>query len=297
MGRSGSTLLFELLATHRDLGWLSHHSNRAPRLPWLHALSRLSDANLLIRKAIARSDESRSWVEKLRLGPAEAYETWASVCGEKIRFDWLLDARASDSERVAARRLVLDVLRWAGKRRFAAKFTGPPRIGYLASLFPDAIFVHVMRDGRAVARSLLNVDFWRDTPRLHEPAWRGGPPETHLDLWRSLGRSPLALAALQWRFAIETARRESAALGPGQYHELRYEDFLRSPETIVTRMLDACALAPDPRVLRFLHTRFALRDRTLDAHAAGSIEDATVLEACIGTTLRDLGYATSAETS
>ena len=102
---------------------------------------------------------------------------------------------------------------------------------------------------------------------------------------------------MQWRCALETARSESGALGQGQYHERRYEDFLRSPETSVAQMLDACALDPDPRVLRFLHARFALRDRTGDAHATLSTEDATLLEACIGSTLRELGYATSADAS
>lgn len=289
MGRSGSTVLFELLATHPCVGWLSHHANRAPGLRPLHALSRLCDWSPAFRKAIERSDQRRSWLEKLRLGPAEAYETWESICGEKIRFDWLLGVRASDEEREAARRLVRDVLRWTGKPRFAAKFTGPPRIGYLASLFPDARFVHLVRDGRAVARSLLRVDFWRDTFRMHEPAWRGGLPESWEPLWKESTNPPLALAALQWRREVEVAREEAHELDPEQVHEVRYEAFLAAPDAVVDEVLARVELPPAPRIHEFLRRRYQVRDMNAPSRGRDPSDDA-LLERLLGPTLEALGY-------
>jgi len=294
MGRSGTTVLFECLATHPDVGWFAHHANRLPEHPSLYLLNRLCDLSLSFRKAIERSDQARSPLERLRLGPAEAYETWAALCGEKFRYEYLLDVRATPEERARVHRFVGQVLRWTGKRRFAAKLTGPPRIGYLASLFPDAIFVHVVRDGRAVAHSLLNVDFWRDTRRMHEPAWRGGFPEAYERLWRESGGSPLALAALQWRNVVEVARRESVALPPGRYHELRYEDFLASPEAALEELLRHCELPSSRRVLEFLRTRFELRDMNVRHRDRFSPVDQALLEELIGPCLRTLGYGKQA---
>ena len=297
MGRSGSTVVFECIATHPDVGWLAHHSNRAPDWRWLHALSRLCDASLAFRKAIERSDQRRSWTEKLRLGPAEAYETWASVCGAKIRSDWLLGVRATDAEREAAHRLVADVLRWSGKRRFGAKFTGPPRITYLASLFPGARFVHLVRDGRAVARSLLKVDFWRDSFRMERPAWENGLPDAWEPLWRRSTNPPLALAALQWRRVIEVAREESRALPAGHYHEVRYEEFLADPVATVDRILEQVALSPSERVHGFLRSRYEVRDMNVRAAGRADDADAALLEALLAPTLATLGQAPDRQAS
>lgn len=291
MGRSGSTVVFECVATHPDVGWLSHHANRRPDWRFLHAVSRLADLGFGVRKAIERSDQRRALVEKVRIGPAEAWETWASVCGEKIRFDWLLGVRATPGERAAAAALVRDVLRYTGKRRFGAKFTGPPRIGYLASLFPDARFVHLVRDGRAVARSLLRVPFWRDSFRMERPAWENGLPEAWTPLWRDSTNPPLALAALQWRRVIEVARDEARALAKGQYHEVRYERFLADPVSTVDAILSEVGLAPSPRVHAFLRDRYEVRDMNAASRGPANAADAALLEELVGDTLRELGYA------
>ena len=47
------------------------------------------------------------------------------------------------------------------RNRLLIKITGWPRIGYLNEIFSDAKFIHILRDGRAVANSLINVEFWR----------------------------------------------------------------------------------------------------------------------------------------
>ena len=72
------------------------------------------------------------------------------------------------------RATVAGVLRYHGKARFAAKLTGPARISYVSSIFPEARFVHVVRDGRAVVQSLMKVEFWGARDRMTRPAWENG---------------------------------------------------------------------------------------------------------------------------
>ena len=52
------------------------------------------------------------------------------------------------------------------RNRLLLKITRWPMIGFLLEIFEEAKFVHMMRDGRAVTNSMLNVGFGRG---------RGGP--------------------------------------------------------------------------------------------------------------------------
>jgi sulfotransferase family protein len=98
----------------------------------------------------------------------------------------------------------------------------PEHVGYLdviGAVYPDASIVHIVRDGRDVARSLLSQP-WASAPKTMEEA------------------------AEEWRFSVASAR--SAARDLDHYVELRYEDLLSDPlgkvaELYGTLGLDAAA--------------------------------------------------------
>ncbi len=71
----------------------------------------------------------------------------------------------------------------------------------IAAIYPDGRFLHIIRDGRDVARSLLVQDF--------------GPDD-------------ISGAAAEWRSVVESARE--AELPDGAYREIRYERLLAEPE-------------------------------------------------------------------
>jgi len=292
MPRSGTTLVFEIFTNHPDLGWLSFRFNRLPRWPILSLTSRLTALGPAFRKSVGRTDQKRHPIlERLREGPSEAYRFWRHHCGEKFLYDYLLGVRASESERRGVRRAIAKVLRYQGKKRFAAKLTGPSRIGYLESLFEDALFVHIVRDGRAVVNSLLNVDFWRDTFRRTQPAWKGGLSEADLEKWRSIYKSsPAALAALQWRRVMETTREESAHLGAERYLELRYEDFLAAPRETLAQLTAFAGLEPAQEIDDYLETRVRLKNMNYQFRERFSPEELAMLEEVMGEELESRGY-------
>ncbi len=292
MGRSGSTLIFEILAVHPDLAWFTQYLNRAPEHPWLSVLSRLADLGPAFRRRPPGSPVRSPRLERLRIRPAEAYGVWRRYSGKKFLRDYLIGVRATAEERAQLRSLVTKVARYQGKRRLAAKITGPARIEYLTSVFPDAYFVHLVRDGRAVAESLLRRDFWRDTFRMREPAWRNGLSEDELARWRQLGEDPVVLAAIQWRAVVRGARREAESFAPGRYLEVRYEDFVADPGGIVDRIADFCGLRSSARMHRFLEREVCLRDATTTWREALSPRQVELLDELIGDTLRELGYRT-----
>lgn len=78
-------------------------------------------------------------------------------------------------------------------------------IELLASLFPDARFVHVVRDGRNVALSYADVPF---------------------------GPKTVARAAALWRDRVRAGMRAGRSLGAARYLELRYEDVVAGEEAV-----------------------------------------------------------------
>jgi hypothetical protein len=88
------------------------------------------------------------------------------------------------------------------------------RLPLLHALFPWARTVHIIRDGRDVALSLLE---WANEDK--------GPGK--FALWRD---EPVAVCALWWRWLVSTGRRDGQGLGPTRYFEVWYEDLVARPE-------------------------------------------------------------------
>jgi hypothetical protein len=163
-----------------------------------------------------------------------------------------------------------------GKPRYADKT--PHYVSHLpllAQRFPEARFVHVVRDGRDVALSLLEVPWGPDT---------------------------IEGAALHWRRRVLEGR--AAALPPDRYRELRYEALVADPERELRALAPWLDLDYDPAMLAYPeralvvpypehHARLAapptagLRDHRRDLSA----EDRARFEAVAGDALRELGYS------
>jgi hypothetical protein len=152
------------------------------------------------------------------------------------------------------------ILAWQRRPRFAAKLTGPPRMAFLRSAFPDAYFVHVIRDARAVAHSLINVPFWRRQGGLEQPFWSDLMGTEELELWRRSGRDSATLAALQWKCVIDLARLEADCAPKGRYVEVRYEHFTNAPHDVLRAIMNACGLSDAPAVHDSIEAGSALRN-------------------------------------
>jgi hypothetical protein len=122
-----------------------------------------------------------------------------------------------------------------GRNLFIHKFTGWPRASFIQRVFPEARFVHVIRDGRAVVRSMLRVPWWKG---WNGPAeWGFGPiPEKYARDWER-SRSPAVLAAIEWSILIEAAERSRGQIPPDQWLDIRYEDFVHSPSEETAALL------------------------------------------------------------
>jgi hypothetical protein len=290
MPRSGTSVVFQALSAHPQLAWLSQLHGRWPR--WLSsaALARTADLGLAFRRAKPRSDQAYGRLERLKVGPDEAYGVFERCCGSKFTYGYLLDTEPTESESACLRRTVTRVARFQGKPRFATKITGPARIGFLGAAFPEALFVHILRDPRAVVASLLRVGFWRDTFRLREPAWEGGLDESELAELARYEGAPAALAAIEWCAVLRTARAEAEAMPEARYHEIRYEDFVADSASVLDEIIDFAALEPTGRPQRYLQERFPLQDMNLQWRRGMSPEEIEMVTEITRPRLVELGY-------
>lgn len=226
-GRCGSTVFHRLLAKHADVMWLSGFCDRYPSRPLWNQRAVTAMDNPVLRRLLGR-----------RVQPGECYLFWdryaygfSEPCRDLVRTD--VTTRVKRQVRAA-----MGMMLTPKRNRLLLKITGWPRLGFLNEIFEDAKFIHLVRDGRAVASSLLHVDFWRGW--YGPQGWRAGllSPEDQAT-WEASDRSFVALAGLEWRIqlrAMEAARR--ALPDPTRFLEIKYETFCDQPLETCRQVLD-----------------------------------------------------------
>lgn len=106
----------------------------------------------------------------------------------------------------------------------------------LHHLFPNAKFIHLIRDGRDVALSLKD---WA-------PKKTRGP--ARFGIWSD---EPLAVSALWWKWQVNQGRVEGSKLARPLYCEVRYEDLVSQTETVLHGVTTFLELPFDSKMLRF----------------------------------------------
>ena len=145
-------------------------------------------------------------------------------------------ARTADTYSDFVSALYREYARMGGKALAGEKTPDYVRhLPLLHSLFPWVRSVHILRDGRDVALSILE--------------WAGpdkGPGK--LPLW---GEEPVAVCALWWRWQVETGQRDARTLVPDHYFELKYERLVEKPTHTLRSVMDFLQLPFAEEMLAF----------------------------------------------
>lgn len=227
--RSGTTLLYKALCMHPEVAYISNWVRTAPHLPDLAVLNRLARRLPGLRRRCwfgPRSDayvygHRRSLAQRLFPAPVEG-EPVFRACG--LPGDpHGPGARARPASRpVELAAVCARITARAGAPVFVTKrIAHNRRIEELAAALPTARFVEVVRDGRAVAHSLAQVDWWPSSTVW----WYGGTPGH----WAEAGGDPWELCARHWLEERSAVERGLSRLTEAEVHRLRYERLVADP--------------------------------------------------------------------
>lgn len=246
IGRTGSTIFHRVLCEHPRISWLTGLADRWPQRPWVNRqLMRLVDVPGVGRLAN-------------RVYPSECYDFLEHHCpGFRRPCRDLLAADLSDRSAKRLNAALVEVP--TDKRpRISLKITGWPRLTFLAKCFPEARFVHLIRDGRAVANSFLNVKWWEG---WRGPSnWRWGPlPPAYAEEWDDHDQSFVALAGIQWKIYMDAVAQAKSQLADGTLQEIRFEDYCKSPADTFETVSEFLELEPSTAFQQRLQ-RFPVHD-------------------------------------
>ncbi len=213
-GRSGTTLLSQILSTHSAFAWISGYVNRFPGHPILAVFNRVMAINVVER--LTRS--KRHWPR-----PAEAYGFWNHYFPHFNHPERRSDFEEHDrpAECIAA---IRQIQRYHGKRRFITKITGGARAKELAVVFDNPHVVYVHRDPRAIVASYYKQMWgYKDTPDRFAA-------KTELEL----------LAKYVKRY--EASFKERVSLKAFPFDDVLYEKMVEVPDSFFRSLLSRLGL-------------------------------------------------------
>ena len=280
--RSGTSILYNTFRRHPDLAYICQGHNLFPHCAvFADRLFRLLGAHLSLDV------------------PARARGTWATLQWQRGGYYYsegnrvwnLFDSRRNINttgheiaiqEKEFYQRFVKKILRTSGKKRFVNKTPALSlRVAYLTKIFPDAVFIHILRDGRAVARSIMEKfeEFsFRPKDWIADPELVG-----QLD-----GASRIVQCGLMWLATVRTVQSSLFELEARQSLTLRYEDLISDPATTLKQAYSVCDLNSSFRIdisdINFYNNRNDKWKSELDR------DEIRQLEALLGPTLSKLGY-------
>jgi hypothetical protein len=159
-----------------------------------------------------------------------------------------------------------------GKRRWAEKT--PSHIlfmDFINEVFPDAQFIHMIRNGYDVVKSLKNIHW---------------------------GSNDIAFNANLWVEHVTKGREFGRKLSPERYIEIRFEDLVNETEMTIRRICEFLDEEMDPRMLKFHlpeNNSWGLNLKPLKKEDIGKYKDLNIIERNVfnriaGSLMRDLGY-------
>jgi len=295
--RCGSTMMQELLACHDRIAFFTHSMDQFPEPDLFRAVD-------WARRKFGLDVRGERYLKDSIIvdggSPSEAMRFWAECLTlDPFKLAWP-ERRIGDLSKEQVDRVydtikhVIACFRERGSDRFLNK--SPALLTealLLQDLFPDAKFVHLVRDGRMVANSLiklyklqreqdLKVDhpMFKDQPFVPYPRVPGLPEAA--GQW---GLEDIRTTATVWDSAIKYVNAVKPQLN--NFFEVRYEDVCASPREQLERVFEFCELPALGSGRKEFEERLA---KVGVVHHKNNYGDFSVVEDIAGDSLRQYGY-------
>jgi len=258
---------------HPDATYISNWVARAPNVPQLAVLNRIA-----------------AWLPGLQRqvwfgGGADAYvygsrrPAWQRAFPMPVEGGPLYERASGGGDLKSS---FGEMCRFGGGALVVAKrIANNRRIQNLAEEFPDAHFVEVVRDGRAVAYSLSRVDWWADSPLW----WHDGSPRQ----CEERGEDPWELCARAWVRELEVVEAGVSGLRPERVATIAYERLVEEPMAVLGELADFAGFESSDGWTRRLG-RLTFPNRNEAWRRRLSADQVAIIEGVQSEALRRRGY-------
>jgi hypothetical protein len=260
VAHSGTTILYNMLAFHPDLAWFSQYSERDGTVPGRFYLPFHAVFNRVLRELFKHDWQKRRKFWSLIVPfPSEAYRIWNYI---------LPQSRQDVEEEEIRRRVKAIVCKEAGKWHRNKIILKMPRlsteIALIREVFPDTLFIHIVRDGRAVALSNCHKFQRREKDKL----------------------KALCHSAEHWKEVVTKVQQEKR--NAKHFLGIKYEDFCNDVHGYITQILNLAGLDED----RMPWHRYPARLMSTNDKWLGNCSESErlLLDQILGSTLTELGY-------
>lgn len=243
--RSGTTLLHYLLSYQGETSGFTNIMNSFPNAPI--AISRIQK---LLNLNIRGDRHLKDSVPVDFTSPSEPIMFWQNWTKQDVYdLTYRPMTRASVGEDVIQRmhRDVRKALSIGGKSRFVCKYPYfSTQIPFLAEAFPDAHFIHIIRNPLEVAHSMVKLYQLIEHQRLlvNHPTMKTIIPYPRTpslkDLIEREGPESLVTTSTVWKETVEGLDRDRHRVA--HYCEVRYEDLLAEPAKTTARIFEFAGL-------------------------------------------------------
>ena len=224
-GRSGTTVLGQVLGRHPSLAFLNE-----PRNIWLY------EPRTDIWSARARARGGRLGLSADDVQPSAA---------ARIRRAFAAEAHLQRAERLVEK-LPINAF----------------RVGWLAGMFPDALFLHLIRNGLDVAASIARHSERAAWFGVEDYKWRllvehaGERGEADLV---ELCTDDFRRGLLEWRLSVATALDDLAKLPAERQLEIRYEQLVEQPAQVCEGLEAFVGIRHEPAMAAFARAELSRR--------------------------------------
>jgi len=226
--RSGTTLLYHLMAQHKDLAWFSQND-----LSVIFSKDFLKFHNWKRRLFVTRKWFFREPTVPNHYVLFDVPDELARFWNYHIGLDWANEKDVKNSTQTYLHDAISQIILKKNKKRFLSKYPrNAVRIRYLNKVFPGSIFINIVRDGRAVVASMIRRAKDRKEDYFGTPLRNGNQLEFDF----------LERHAHQWIEVLEEINKAKNYLEPQQFFELKYEDLCLDPKKWMEKIFSACDL-------------------------------------------------------
>lgn len=254
--RSGTTYLLRLLASNQQFSWVSNKLNKTPQDYFLSKELQVFDKTFVGKKKYFEAHNSHYNMPF----PVEPWIFWNN---HYPYFQWNSDhcftPRNAEPTDVNAEQIksvqnaVEQINKFSGRVHFLSKYTDFPRMKLLMEAFPEAKFVHLIRDGRAVANSYnQKIESGEFKTSAEEDNWVSAWPEEWQKDYKEKFHNPLAFTLYQWKFFLDEIKSEIETIDPAQVLEVKYSDMIRDTKGFLESILDFAGLEMDSSMKNFI---------------------------------------------